>query len=89
MSHSILGWIVIGIVAGWLTGKIMKGGGYGMLLDMVVGLIGAVIGGAIFRALGYGGPGEHGLIVSIIIATIGAVILTFLIHLFTGRRPIR
>jgi uncharacterized membrane protein YeaQ/YmgE (transglycosylase-associated protein family) len=56
---------------------------------MVIGLIGAVIGGAIFRALGYGGPGEHGLIVSIIIATIGAVILTFLIHLFTGRRTIR
>ena len=87
MTHSILGWIVIGIVAGWLTGKIMKGGGYGMLLDMVIGLIGAVIGGAIFRALGYGGPGEHGLIVSIIIATIGAVILTFLIHIFTGRHP--
>ena len=89
MTHSILGWIVIGIVAGWLTGKIMKGGGYGMLLDMVIGLIGAVIGGAIFRALGYGGPGEHGLIVSIIIATIGAVILTFLIHIFTGRHPTR
>jgi uncharacterized membrane protein YeaQ/YmgE (transglycosylase-associated protein family) len=58
-------------------------------MDMVIGLIGAVIGGAIFRALGYGGPGEHGLIVSIIIATIGAVILTCLIHLFTGRRTIR
>ena len=89
MAHSILGWIIIGIVAGWLTGKIMKGGGYGMLLDMVIGLIGAVIGGEIFRALGYGGPGEHGLIVSIVIATIGAIILTFLIHIFTGRRPIR
>ncbi len=68
MTHSILGWIIIGIVAGWLTGKIMRGGGFGWLLDMVVGLIGAVIGGAIFRALGYGGPGEHGLIVSIIIS---------------------
>ncbi len=89
MSHSILGWIVIGIVAGWLTGKIMKGGGYGWFLDMVLGLVGAVIGGYIFSALGYGGTGEHGIIVSIIIATIGAVILTFLIHLFTGRRPIR
>jgi uncharacterized membrane protein YeaQ/YmgE (transglycosylase-associated protein family) len=58
-----------------------------MLLDMVIGLIGAVIGGEIFRALGYGGAGDHGLIVSIIIATIGAIILTFLIHLFTGRHP--
>jgi uncharacterized membrane protein YeaQ/YmgE (transglycosylase-associated protein family) len=89
MGHGIIAWIVIGIVAGWLTGKIMKGSGFGMLLDMVIGLVGAVIGGAIFRALGYGGPGEHGFIVSIIIATIGAVILTFLIHLFTGRHPTR
>jgi uncharacterized membrane protein YeaQ/YmgE (transglycosylase-associated protein family) len=86
MAHSILGWIVIGIVAGWLTGKIMKGSGFGWLMDMVVGLIGALIGGAIFRALGYGGPGEHGLIVSIIISTIGAIILTYLVHLVTGRR---
>jgi uncharacterized membrane protein YeaQ/YmgE (transglycosylase-associated protein family) len=88
MGHGIIGWIIIGIVAGWLTGKIMKGGGYGWLLDMVLGLIGAVIGGEIFTALGYGGPSEHGLIVSIIIATIGAVILTCLIHLFTGRRKV-
>jgi uncharacterized membrane protein YeaQ/YmgE (transglycosylase-associated protein family) len=55
---------------------------------MVIGLIGAVIGGEIFRALGYGGTGDHGLIVSIIIATIGAVILTFIIHLFTGRKSV-
>ena len=88
MGHGIIAWIIIGIVAGWLTGKIMKGGGFGVLLDMVIGLIGAVIGGEIFSALGYGGTGEHGLIVSIIIATIGAIILTFLIHLFTGRRKV-
>ena len=39
MAHSILGWIIIGIVAGWLTGKIMKGSGFGWLMDMVIGLI--------------------------------------------------
>ena len=89
MGHGIIAWIIIGLIAGWITGKLMKGSGFGFLMDMVVGLVGAVIGGAIFRALGYGGPGEHGLIVSIIISTIGAVILTFLIHLFTGRRTIR
>jgi uncharacterized membrane protein YeaQ/YmgE (transglycosylase-associated protein family) len=88
MGHGIIAWIIIGIVAGWLTGKIMKGGGYGWLLDMVIGLVGAVIGGEIFKVLGFGGTGEHGLIVSIIIATIGAVILTFIIHLFTGRRKV-
>jgi uncharacterized membrane protein YeaQ/YmgE (transglycosylase-associated protein family) len=85
MAHNIIGWIVIGIVAGWLTGKIMKGSGYGVILDMVVGFIGAVIGGLIFRAIGYGGPGEHGLIVSIIISVIGAVIFTALLRLFSGR----
>jgi uncharacterized membrane protein YeaQ/YmgE (transglycosylase-associated protein family) len=85
MSHNIIGWIVIGIVAGWLTGKVMKGSGYGPILDMVIGLIGALIGGAIFHSLGYGGPGEHGLIVSIGIATIGAILLTVLVRLVTGR----
>jgi len=54
---------------------------------MVIGLIGVVIGRAIFRALGYGGPGEHGLIVSILIPTVGAIILTYLVHLVTGKRP--
>jgi uncharacterized membrane protein YeaQ/YmgE (transglycosylase-associated protein family) len=88
MGHGIIAWIIIGIVAGWLTGKIMKGGGFGVLLDMVIGLIGAVIGGEIFNALGYGGTGDHSLIVSIIIATIGAIILTFIIHLFTGRKSV-
>ena len=86
MGHNIIGWIIIGIVAGWLTGKLMKGSGYGAILDMVIGLIGALIGGAIFRSLGYGGPGEHGLIVSILIATIGAIILTVLVRLVTGKR---
>ena len=85
MAHSILGWIVIGIVAGWLTGKIMKGSGYGVIRDMVVGFIGALVGGLIFRALGYGGPGEHGLIVSILISVIGAVIFTVLLRLISGR----
>lgn len=85
MGHGIIAWIIIGIVAGWLTGKLMKGSGYGALMDMVVGLIGALIGGALFSHLGYGTPNDHGLIVSIIISTIGAVILTFLIRLFTGR----
>jgi len=85
MAHSILGWIVIGIVAGWLTGKIMKGSGYGVILDMVVGFIGALVGGLIFRALGYGGPGEHGLIVSIIISVIGAVIFTAILRFISGR----
>jgi len=84
MGHGIIAWIIIGIVAGWLTGKIMKGSGFGVIMDMVVGLVGALIGGFISEKLGFGGVGEHGLIMSIFIAVIGAVILTWLIRLITG-----
>ena len=86
MGHGIIAWIIIGIVAGWLTGKIMKGSGFGAIMDMVVGLIGALIGGFISSHLGFGGVGDHGLIVSILIAVVGAVILTFLLRLVTGGR---
>ena len=69
-GHGIIAWIIIGIIAGWLTGKIMKGSGFGFFMDMIVGLVGALIGGFISRAVGLGGLGEHGLIMSIIIAVI-------------------
>ena len=74
------------MLAGWLTGKIMKGSGFGFLMDMVVGLIGALIGGFISSHLGFGGIGEHGLIISIVIAVIGAVLLTWVVRLVTGSR---
>jgi uncharacterized membrane protein YeaQ/YmgE (transglycosylase-associated protein family) len=86
MGHGIIAWIIIGLIAGWLTGKIMKGSGFGALMDMVVGLIGAMIGGFISYHLGLGGVREHGLIMSIVIATIGAVILTWIVRLLTGGR---
>ena len=86
MGHGIIAWIIIGVVAGWLTGKIMKGSGFGFIMDMIIGLIGALIGGFISYHLGGGGVGEHGLIMSILIATLGAVILTFLIRLVTGNK---
>ena len=73
-------------LAGGITGKIMKGSGYGFILDMVVGLIGALIGGFISAHLGLGGVGEHGLIISIVIAVIGAVILTWIVRLVSGNR---
>ena len=85
-GHGIIAWIIIGVVAGWLTGKIMKGSGFGFIMDMVVGLAGALVGGFIGSRLGAGGVGEHGLIVSIIIAVIGAVLLTWLLRLVTRNR---
>jgi uncharacterized membrane protein YeaQ/YmgE (transglycosylase-associated protein family) len=76
----ILWWIIVGLIAGWITGKIMKGSGYGALMDIVVGIAGALIGGFLMRLLG--GTGEGGMIYTIIVAVIGAVILTWVIRFF-------
>lgn len=86
MGHGIIAWIIIGVVAGWITGKLMKGSGYGFIMDMVVGLIGAVIGGFIASHLGIAPPGQQGMIVSILIAVVGAVILTWFVRLLSGNR---
>ena len=80
----ILWWIIVGLIAGFITGKIMKGSGFGTLMDIVVGIVGAVIGGFVMRAVGF--AGEGGLIYTILVAVIGAVILTWLIRLITGSR---
>ena len=80
----ILWWIIVGLIAGWITGKLMKGSGYGTLMDIVVGIVGAIVGGFIMRAAGFSSSG--GMIYTIIVAVIGAVILTWLLRLITGRR---
>lgn len=80
----ILWWIVVGVVAGWLTGKIMKGGGYGFWADMILGIVGAFVGGFIARAIGISTTG--GMIYSILIALGGAIIVVFLFRLITGKR---
>ena len=80
----IIWWIIVGLIAGWLTGKIMKGSGYGTLMDIVIGIIGAIIGGFIMRSVGFAGQG--GMIYTIIVAVIGAIILTLILRLVTGSR---
>jgi uncharacterized membrane protein YeaQ/YmgE (transglycosylase-associated protein family) len=69
----ILAWIVVGLIAGWLAGQVMKGGGYGVLVDIILGILGGILGGWIFGRLGIWQGG--GMIGSIIVAFIGAVIL--------------
>jgi uncharacterized membrane protein YeaQ/YmgE (transglycosylase-associated protein family) len=86
MGHGIIAWIIIGLLAGWITGKLMKGSGFGFWMDMIVGLVGALIGGFLSRLVGFGGIGQHGLIMSIVIAVIGAVLLTWVVRLITGNR---
>ena len=76
--------VVIGAIAGWLAGQFMRGHGFGLLGDIVVGVIGAFIGGYVFQALGANLGG--GLIGSLVVAFVGAVILLFVVRLFTGRR---
>ena len=85
-GHGIFAWIIIGVIAGWITGKLMKGSGFGFFMDMVVGLIGAVVGGFLSTHLGFAGPGQQGLLMSIIIAVVGAVLLTLVVRLVTGGR---
>ncbi len=77
--HGVIWWILVGLIAGWLAGKAMKGGGFGVLMDIVIGMIGAVIGGWLFGTLGVF-PGG-GLIGSILVAFVGAVILLALARL--------
>jgi len=66
-------WILVGLVAGWLAGKVMKGGGYGVLVDIILGILGGMLGGWLFGVIGIW-PGG-GVIGSIIVAFVGAVIL--------------
>ncbi len=80
----ILWWIIVGLIAGFVTGKLMKGSGFGTLMDIVVGIVGAIIGGFIMRSLGFAGHG--GLIYTILVAIGGAVLLTLLIRLATDSR---
>lgn len=70
---SYLEWIVVGLIAGWLAGKVMKGGGYGIIVDVILGLLGALLGGWLFGKLGI--MPANGMIGSLITAFVGAVIL--------------
>jgi uncharacterized membrane protein YeaQ/YmgE (transglycosylase-associated protein family) len=69
----LLYWVVVGLIAGWLAGVVMKGGGYGVLADIVLGILGAVLGGWIFTRLGISAGG--GLVGGIVVAFVGAVVL--------------
>ena len=77
--QALLIWLLIGAIAGWLAGQIMKGGGFGLVGDIIVGIVGAFIAGALFPRLGFNLGGD--IIGSIISAAIGACVLLFLIRL--------
>ncbi len=80
----LLSWIVVGLVAGWLGGKILKGDAYGTFMDIAMGIGGAVAGGFLMRSAGLGG--YWGAISTTFVAMIGAVLLTLLAGYVNGRR---
>jgi uncharacterized membrane protein YeaQ/YmgE (transglycosylase-associated protein family) len=81
---SILAWIVLGLIAGFIASKIYVGSGQGLLMDIVLGIVGAVVGGYLFSALGSSGVTGFNLW-SMFVAVIGAVVILWLYHAITGR----
>ena len=77
-TQSLIVFLVIGILAGWLAGKIMKGGGFGLVGDLVVGVVGAFLGGWVFGLLGIA---AYGLLGTLVTALVGALLLLFLVRL--------
>jgi uncharacterized membrane protein YeaQ/YmgE (transglycosylase-associated protein family) len=76
---NFLEWIIVGLIAGWLAGQVMKGGGYGVIVDIILGIVGGILGGWIFGMLGIWPAG--GIVGSLIVAFVGAVILVGLTRL--------
>jgi uncharacterized membrane protein YeaQ/YmgE (transglycosylase-associated protein family) len=81
----ILSWILLGLVAGWLAGMLMRGGGYGILGDIILGILGALIGGFISSAL-FGVDVTGFNFTSVIVATLGAVVVIAIARALTPAR---
>ena len=81
MDRGLLAWIVIGLLAGWIAGTITRGRGFGCIVDIILGLVGAVIGGWIFTRLGIA---TWGFLGSLAAATVGAIVLVAIARLFSG-----
>ncbi|OGJ59112.1 transglycosylase [Candidatus Peribacteria bacterium RIFCSPHIGHO2_01_FULL_55_13] len=74
----LIGFLIIGLLAGWTAGQLLKGRGFGIIGNIIVGIIGAVIGGFLFRALGFT---AYGAIGSYVMAVVGALVLLFFVGL--------
>jgi uncharacterized membrane protein YeaQ/YmgE (transglycosylase-associated protein family) len=80
--RGLLWWILLGLIAGWLAGKISRGRGFGCIGDILLGLVGSVLGGWIFESLGV--VHSNTFLYSLAVATVGAVLLVSVAHLFFG-----
>lgn len=79
--QSVIVWLIIGLIAGWLAGKVVHGSGFGIVGDMVVGIIGAVIAGWLLPRIGITGIVGQPFLNAVIFAAIGAIILLVLLRL--------
>jgi uncharacterized membrane protein YeaQ/YmgE (transglycosylase-associated protein family) len=87
IDMGILSWIVVGLIAGWLAGLVVKGGGFGCVGDVIVGVVGGLLGGWLASSFFHMGDPMSGInIESIVVAFIGAVILIIILRLISGRR---
>jgi uncharacterized membrane protein YeaQ/YmgE (transglycosylase-associated protein family) len=85
---NIIAWIVVGLIAGWLAGMVMKGGGYGLIGDIIIGIVGGLLGGFLASVV-FGADMVNGFnLVSIVVAFIGSVILIALVRALPGRSPV-
>lgn len=84
---SILGWVILGLIAGFIASKIVNKSGEGVILDIVLGIVGAFVGGFLFTKFGAVGVTGFNLY-SMFVAVIGAVVVLVLYHLIAGRRTI-
>ena len=83
----LLAWLIVGLISGVLASMVMGGTGYGLVGDIVIGIVGAFIGGWLFSALGVASP-IGGMAGTIFVAFIGAVVLLFLLRLIRGRTSV-
>ncbi len=85
---TVLGWIILGLIAGFIASRIVGARGQGCIIDIALGLVGAVVGGLLFSALGENVMWRFSL-ASMFVAIIGAVIVLLIYHAITGRRGLR
>jgi uncharacterized membrane protein YeaQ/YmgE (transglycosylase-associated protein family) len=84
---SIIGWLILGLVAGFIASKIVNAQGQGLMLDIVLGIVGAIVGGILFSAFGAEGITGFNLY-SMIVAVGGSIVVLWVYHAVIGRRPI-
>jgi uncharacterized membrane protein YeaQ/YmgE (transglycosylase-associated protein family) len=85
----ILSWILVGLIAGWLAGVVMKGGGYGAVGNIVLGIVGALVGGFLASAL-FNVPDPIGgfNLTTLVVAFLGAVVVVAIVRALPGRSPV-